>query len=128
MKNKEESEKRPNLIQRVIAAIKGESIEEFTFLDVSDIQPKDYLRVHQVSDDSDSLAEALGISPERFQELQKIAHAAYVSTNKLSAAMAVGSESVKHANELAMLGYLLGDIRERSNHPLISILGGMRKP
>lgn len=127
MKSKE-SEERPNVFVRVLAAIKGESIEEITLIDVSDVKPQEYLRVHQLNDDSDNLPESLGIGPERFKELQKIAHAAYVSTNKLSASMDMASQSAKHANELVMLGYLLGDIREKSNHPLISILGGMRKP
>lgn len=122
-----ESEKRPGLFTRIIAAIKGETIEEITLMDVSNVPTKECFLVRQINEESESMAEALGIGEERFQELQKICHAAYVTTHKLSAALAMASESVKHANELVMVGYLLGDIRHKSNHPLAAILGGMRR-
>jgi hypothetical protein len=41
--------------------------------------------------------------------------------------MDMASASVKHANELVMLGYLLGDIRHRTNDPIAAIMGGMRR-
>lgn len=122
-----ELEERPGLFKRIIAAIKGETIEEITLMDVSDVPVKDYLRVKQVNEDSESMTEALGINKDRFQELQKICYAAYVTTRKLSAAMSVASFSVKHANELVMVGYLIGDIHNKINHPLAEIFRGMRR-
>lgn len=98
-------------------------------LDVSNIEPKDYLKVEQIEDSTESLTVALGISEERACELSKLADSAFHETTKMSAAMVIVSQGAKHANELAYMTYVLAEIRNRHSSPLMAILSmGMKRP
>jgi hypothetical protein len=91
-------------------------------MDLKEIAPKDYLKITQIDDETDSMAEALGITEERHKQLADAAVAAYKATHKFSAAMEMASRECKHANELGYTMYLLGDIRAHVQNPLGGIM------
>lgn len=93
-------------------------------LDVSSIQPQDYLRVSQINANSNNLHEALGITKERFEELEIICFTALKRSNKFSEAMENASKDCKHANELAMCISILEEERH-APPPFIQMLAGL---
>jgi len=91
-------------------------------MDLKEIEPKDYLKILQIDDETESMAEALGITEDRHHELAKAAVTAYKGTHKFSAAMEMASMEAKHANELGYLVFLLGDIRANMQNPMGGII------
>jgi hypothetical protein len=96
-------------------------------MDLTAVEPKDYLKVQQINDSTESMAEALGITEDRGQQLADAAVKAYRTTSKFSSALEVLSVECKHANELAYAVYLLADIRQHHQNPIAMLLGGMRR-
>lgn len=91
-------------------------------MDLKKIAPKDYLKVVQIDDETDSMPEALGITEERQKQLVDAAVAAYKGTHKFSAAMEMVSREAKHANELGYIVFVLTDIRAQNQNPLGGIM------
>lgn len=91
-------------------------------MDVSKIDPAKYLHVDPINPEAGHMHDALGITEERKEELQKLAKEAYFTTDKFTAAAERGSLSCKHANELMFMVFLLSDIRSNIQDPLSRIL------
>lgn len=96
-------------------------------LDVSKIEPKDYLQVTSINPESDNMTEAFGITEERFKELDILTMTAMKSTERFSAAVEMVSKGCKHANELAMCVFLLSEERHRIPPMIQMIMGSIRK-
>ena len=82
-------------------------------------EPKNYLKVFVINEPKKGvhLAEALGISVERRNELMQYADSLATDTLFYSESLAKVSEKCVHANELAFVGFYLGGISSQQNSP-----------
>lgn len=79
------------------------------------------LVIRPIETESDDLFNALGVTPERKDELGKACMIALQSTNKVSDALEQISTQVKHANELALAVMMLNDLRQAMQDPMTFI-------
>lgn len=116
-----------NLVKSLRKKKKNMSIEQTPGYN----DPKN-LHVLIIKDDTESLTEALGITPERYEAIKDLTVSAFRKTDKLSEAMVVISKEIKHINEYSMCMLMLQQIIEgasgrRSGSASISGLSGKLK-
>ena len=85
------------------------------YLDPKELgDPKKILHVFSVNENGETLPIGLGITDERLRVLEDICLESLQASNGIvSDAISIGSRSVKHANELAMLSIMIYTVNER---------------
>ncbi|MHA2401954.1 MAG: hypothetical protein ACXADH_03100 [Candidatus Kariarchaeaceae archaeon] len=79
------------------------------------------LVIRPIETDSDDLFDALGIIPERKEELSKACMIALQTTNRMSDALQQISTQINHPNELALTVLMLNDYRQAMQDPMTLI-------
>jgi hypothetical protein len=125
MKSKN-SKKKP-VVKKATKPRKKKATEpSITLMDIKDVPEVERLHVKVINPESDYTSIALGVSDERYVELNKVAKSSYFTTDKFSDAMEKASAECLHANELAIVVFLLAEIKIQSSNPLGMILASIR--
>lgn len=97
-----------------------------TLMDIKNVPEVERLHIKVINPESDYTSTVLGISDERYAELNKVAKSSYFTTDKLSDAMEKASAECLHANELALVVFLLAEMKIQTSSPLGMILTSIR--
>lgn len=88
---------------------------------------RNVLLVTEITPESNNIEEALGLTPERCEELVNIAHRVKETKidgkrTTMSYTFQEISKECKHANELIWIGFVIGSILERQSNLLTGLL------
>jgi hypothetical protein len=76
-----------------------------------------YLKVIIIDDESEKLSGALGMTDERYEELGNLITKTWKENKTITDVMSKVSLHAKHANELVLLGFMIGALAIESRQP-----------
>jgi len=88
------------------------------------VEPKDYLKVTRINEETNTLHTALGMSDERASELSQKTKRAFIADSDIMNCMAVISIDCKHANELYFVSVVLTGLQLQQRHPIMGMMMG----
>lgn len=92
------------------------------YLNSKDLATDELLHIKIINDQAPGVAETIGITEERHNELVKIADDAYRTTTTLTSAMEKATKEAKHVNEVGYIMLILCDIRQKLSNPVMAII------
>ena len=88
--------------------------------------PKIDYQILIINDESEDLANSLGIIDKRSSEIGDICFKSFKKNNCLSKTLVEVSSKINHQNELVFATMIIGKLHHRSNNPILDIFSSLR--